>query len=80
MSDIRVMAPCPGIFHAQPSPDKPLYKQAGDSVAKGETVGLVEIMKTFHEVKSPADGVFGAYLANSGDAIEADQAVAKLSG
>ena len=41
----QILAPLPGIFYRRPSPDEAPFKQPGDAVAAGETVGLVEAMK-----------------------------------
>lgn len=48
----QILSPLPGTFYRRPSPDQPPYKEVGDSVAKGDVVGLVEVMKSFHEVLS----------------------------
>ncbi len=56
MAKTEILSPLPGTFYRRPAPDKPSYKEAGDSVAKGDVVGLVEVMKTFYEVKAEAGG------------------------
>ena len=35
-----------------PAPDQPAYKNDGDAVAVGDVIGLIEVMKSFHEVKA----------------------------
>jgi len=39
-----------GIFYRRPSPGEPTYVKEGDKIAKGKTLGLIEIMKTFNHV------------------------------
>ena len=50
MSDIQ--SPLPGTFYFTPSPGEPSFKSAGDSVSEGDVIGLIEVMKTFIEVKA----------------------------
>jgi len=45
-----VQAPIDGIFYLRPSPDAAPYVQVGAEVATGQTVGLIEVMKTFNPV------------------------------
>ena len=48
----QLLSPLPGTFYRRPSPDKPVYKSEGDSVAVGDVIGLIEVMKSFTEVKA----------------------------
>ena len=52
MTDIQ--SPLPGTFYHRPDPDQPPFKAKGDSVAEGDVIGLIEVMKTFIEVKAEA--------------------------
>ncbi len=65
-----VTAPMLGIFYRRPSPEEPLFAQAGATIEEGQTIGLIEVMKSFHEVPAPHAGTddgqsveFGAPLA-----------------
>ncbi|MCB9591953.1 MAG: hypothetical protein H6719_04410 [Sandaracinaceae bacterium] len=60
--------PLGGRFYARPSPDDPVFVKPGDTLKGGETVALIEVMKTFNRVRYdgepatvvrvvPADGV-----------------------
>ena len=53
----QLLSPLPGTFYRRPSPDKPAYKEDGDKVKAGDVVGLIEVMKSFNEVKADADVV-----------------------
>jgi len=59
--------------------DQPPFKSEGDAVAVGDVVGLVEVMKSFHEVKADAAGTLGAFLIDDEDAVMAGQAIADLA-
>ena len=50
----QLLSPLPGTFYRRPAPDKPAYKNDGDTVAKGDVIGLIEVMKSFTEVKAEA--------------------------
>ena len=43
-------SPLPGTFYHAPAPGEPPFKKIGDTVAQGDTIGLVEVMKTFTAV------------------------------
>lgn len=75
----QIVSPLPGTFYRRPAPDKPVYKSDGDSVAEGEVIGLIEVMKSFHEVKAPAAGVIKAFLVENEDAVMAGQPIADLA-
>jgi biotin carboxyl carrier protein len=66
-------APLPGTFYHKPAPDQPAFKSAGAAVAAGDTIGLIEVMKTFTPVLAEAAGTFVAYLIDNEDAVMAGQ-------
>ncbi len=47
---VPVRAPIDGIFYRRPSPDQPNFVEVGATVSAGSTLGLLEVMKTFHPV------------------------------
>lgn len=73
-----IQSPVPGTFYTQASPEEPMYKSAGDTVAVGDTIGLVEVMKTFIEVKAEAAGTFKDYVAQNGAAVSAGETLAEM--
>jgi len=80
MATTQILSPLPGTFYRRPSPDKPAYKEAGDSIMPGDILGLVEVMKTFYEVKAEAAGKIVRFLAENEDAIQAGQPIADIEG
>jgi acetyl-CoA carboxylase biotin carboxyl carrier protein len=76
MASHDVVTPVPGTFYRRPDPDSEPFKQEGDSVEAGDTLGLVEIMKNFQEVKAEAGGTLSKYLVDNEDSVDAGQAVA----
>jgi biotin carboxyl carrier protein len=76
----QILSPLPGTFYRRPAPDKPFYKNEGDAVAAGDVIGLVEVMKTFYEVKADSAGRIVAFAAANEDAVQAGQVLAELEG
>lgn len=79
MSTVEILSPLPGIFYRRPSPDSAPFKTDGDSVAETDVVGVVEVMKSFHEVPAGVVGAAIRFLVEDGDAIMAGQPVAAVS-
>lgn len=76
MADIR--SHLPGTFYRRPSPDQPPYKNEGDAVAAGETIGLIEVMKTFTEVKSEVAGTLTRFHVENEGAVTAGETLATV--
>ena len=53
---IEVRAPMSGQFYRKPAPDEPSFIEVGDTVKKKQVLGLLETMKVFQKIKSPAAG------------------------
>ena len=53
---VEVRAPMSGIFYRRPAPDQPPFVEVGDVVTKKQVLGLLETMKVFQKIKSPAEG------------------------
>ncbi len=75
----QILSPLPGIFYRKLAPDKPPYKKEGDSVDAGEVIGLIEVMKTFNEVKADTDGKIVRFLAENEEEIMAGQPLVELA-
>ncbi len=78
MSDKTIKAPLPGTFYRRPDPNTDPFVNEGDSVEAGDVVGLVEIMKNFHEIKADEGGVVERFLVENEDTVEAGQDLAVL--
>ena len=60
-SDLVVRAPQVGRFYHRAAPDRPAYVSEGQEVNPGDTLGLIEVMKTFFQVRL-GDPALGAGL------------------
>ena len=56
-----------GTFYAAPAPEQPPFAMPGDKVKKGQTVCLIEAMKTMIEVPAPCDCVIEEVLKANGE-------------
>jgi acetyl-CoA carboxylase biotin carboxyl carrier protein len=73
-----IIAPLPGVFYRRPSPDQPEFVREGEVVNPGDTVGLIEIMKTFYELKAEEAGVVGNFLVSNEVIVDAGQEIVLL--
>jgi biotin carboxyl carrier protein len=78
MAISTLLSPLPGTFYRKPAPDQPPYKNEGDKVAAGEVIGLVEVMKSFNEVKADRSGKIIRFVAENEDAVMAGQPLAEI--
>ena len=65
-----IRAPLVGTFYAAPAPGEAPFVRVGDRVAKGQTVCLIEAMKTMNEVPAPCDLLVEEILAANGALLE----------
>jgi acetyl-CoA carboxylase biotin carboxyl carrier protein len=68
-----VRSPMVGVAYLAPEPGAPVFVTAGQTVAAGQTLMLIEAMKTFNQIKAPKAGVVARILVTSGEPVEYDQ-------
>jgi biotin carboxyl carrier protein len=73
MATKTIEAPIPGTFYRRPAPDQPVFKADGDHVVVGDTVGLIEVMKTFTPVLAEEAGRIVAFHIENEDPVMAGQ-------
>lgn len=73
MATITIESPLPGTFYRRPAPDQPPFKGEGDGVAIGDTLGLIEVMKTFTPVIAEIAGTVLRFMAEDEDPVMAGQ-------
>ncbi|KZY29185.1 acetyl-CoA carboxylase biotin carboxyl carrier protein subunit [Roseovarius sp. HI0049] len=78
MAKHEIKSPIPGTFFRKPAPEEPPFKEVGDGVAKGDVIALVEVMKTFHEIKADGEGTVAAFPVEDGDPVTAGAVIAEL--
>ena len=65
-----VKSPMVGVVYLSADPNSPNYVKTGDSVNEGDTVCLIEAMKTFNPVKAHKAGKVTKILVSGGDPVE----------
>jgi biotin carboxyl carrier protein len=74
----QLLSPLPGTFYRRAAPDKPPYKNEGDMVAVGDVIGLIEVMKSFTEVKAEVAGTITKFVAENEEPVMAGQLLAEI--
>lgn len=75
----HILSPLPGTFYSKPSPDQPAFKTVGDTVAVGDLIGLIEVMKSFNEVMADQSGTIVAFVAEDEEPVMAGQPLIELA-
>lgn len=68
-----VKSPLVGTFYAASSPEAETFVKKGDTVKKGQVLGIVEAMKLMNEIESEYDGVVEDILIGNEDTVEYGQ-------
>ena len=69
----KVVSPLVGTFYSSASPDDEPMVNVGDTVKKGQVIGIIEAMKLMNEIESEYDGVVKEILVNNEDIVEYGQ-------
>jgi acetyl-CoA carboxylase biotin carboxyl carrier protein len=75
-----IRATMPGVFYRGPGPEAEPYVEEGSRIAAGQTIALIEVMKTFNEVKADSGGVVSTFLLHTGDEVTMGQGIAEVDG
>lgn len=70
-----VVSPLVGVFYRAPSPGAKAFVEVGDTVERGQKVGIVEAMKMMNEVVSDFRGVVAEILVQNGDTVHYEQSL-----
>jgi acetyl-CoA carboxylase biotin carboxyl carrier protein len=66
----EVKSPMVGTVYLQASPEAPAFCQAGDKVKKGQTLLIIEAMKTMNPIQAPRDGVVKEVMVGDAQPVE----------
>tara|TARA_B100000941_G_C28421376_1_gene509020 strand:+ start:211 stop:636 length:426 start_codon:yes stop_codon:yes gene_type:complete len=75
---IRIKSPIIGTAYLASEPGGKKFVEVGDKVKKGQTIMIVEAMKTMNHVASTSDGVVKKVLVNDGQPVEFGQTLVLL--
>ena len=74
-SGIEIKSPIIGTAYHAPEPGAKKFIEVGKKIKKGETVMIVEAMKTMNHVPSTSDGVVKEICVDDGQPVEFDQKI-----
>lgn len=70
---ITIHSPMIGTFYRSAGPDKDAFVSVGDTIAKGDTVCIIEAMKLFNEIEAEITGKIVKVLVDDASPVEYDQ-------
>jgi acetyl-CoA carboxylase biotin carboxyl carrier protein len=73
-----ITSPMFGIFHRAPSPDASPYVKVGARVRAGDTLCLIEAMKSFNAITADRDGTVSAIPVENGQEVEPGQVLVQI--
>ena len=76
---MSIDSPMVGIIYLTPKPSSPPFAKKGQKIKKGDTICLIEAMKTFNEIKSDRDCSIKTVLVKNGEAVEFGQPLFEIS-
>ena len=76
---IRIKSPIIGTAYLAPEPGAKKFVEVGQKIKKGQTIMIVEAMKTMNHVPSTNDGIVKKILVNDGQPVEFGQPLIVLN-
>ena len=77
-SDKVITSPLVGTFYSASSPDAEPFVKEGDTVKKGQVLGIIEAMKLMNEIESEYDGIVDAILVKNEEVVEYGQPLFRI--
>jgi acetyl-CoA carboxylase biotin carboxyl carrier protein len=77
-NNLTITSPMVGTFYSAKSEDSDPFIAVGDTVKKGQVIGIVEAMKLMNEIESEYDGVVEAILVKNKDMVEYGQSLVSI--
>ena len=74
----KITSPIIGTAYLAPEPGGKKFIEVGQKIKKGDTVMIVEAMKTMNHVPSPIDGTVKEICVDDGQPVEFGQTIATL--
>tara|TARA_B100000242_G_C42669552_1_gene314043 strand:- start:99 stop:533 length:435 start_codon:yes stop_codon:yes gene_type:complete len=76
---LSIDSPMVGVIYLTPRPSSPPFAKKGQKIKKGDTICLIEAMKTFNEIKSDRDCTIKTIMVKNGEAVEFGQPLFEIS-
>ena len=74
----NVASPIVGTAYLAPEPGAKKFVEVGQKIKKGQTIMIVEAMKTMNHVPSTQDGIVSKILVKDGEPVEFGQALISI--
>ena len=78
VSGVAIKSPIVGTVYLAPEPGGQKFIEVGKKVKKGDTIMIVEAMKTMNHIPSSSDGIVKEICVEDGQPVEFDQKIAIL--
>lgn len=75
---VEITSPMVGTFYRASAPDEPPFVEVGDRIKSGQTVCIIEAMKTMNELESEVTGEVVDILVQNGEPVEYDQPLLRI--
>ena len=76
---VRIKSPIIGTAYLSPEPGAKKFTEVGDKIKKGQTIMIVEAMKTMNHVPATSEGTVKKILVNDGQPVEFGQTLIILN-
>ena len=76
---LSIDSPMVAVIYLTPRPSSPPFAKKGQKIKKGDTICLIEAMKTFNEIKSDRDCTIKSIMVKNGEAVEFGQPLFEIS-
>ena len=70
-----IKSPMVGTVYLSPSPEEPTFIKVGKKIKKGDTIMIIEAMKTMNHVPSTSDGIVKEICVDDGQPVEFGQTI-----
>ena len=77
-SNLKVTSPIVGTAYLAPEPGAKKFVEEGQKIKKGQTIMIIEAMKTMNHVPSTQDGIISKVLVKDGEPVEFGQALISI--
>ena len=78
LSGIVIKSPIVGTAYLAPEPGGKKFIEVGKKINKGDTIMIIEAMKTMNHIPSSSDGIVKEICVEDGQPVEFDQKIAIL--
>jgi acetyl-CoA carboxylase biotin carboxyl carrier protein len=75
-----IRSPISGVFYVAKEPGAAPFVTEGSHICKGDTVCIIEAMKTMNEISAPRGGVITSVLVKDGQAVSANDPLFRIAG